>query len=145
MCVTFVVAAAFLSSGRVQAELHPAESQGGRRALLGLLLMMTLSVPLWSSMGRDWRRGSDRAGCIMNIRNVQQAMRSYMGMNGHSPGDRLPFTKETIVGPDNFIEEEPVCPAGGTYFWHENRHPFVGELMLKCSCPGHRPVNHQDW
>ena len=81
----------------------------------------------------------------MNIRNVQQGMRSYMGMNGHSPGDRLPFTKETIVGPGNFVEIEPVCPAGGTYSWIENRHPAVGELMIQCSCPAHQPIAHQDW
>jgi hypothetical protein len=92
------------------------------------------------------KKGNDRAGCILNCRNVQQAMRSCHGMNGHNPGDVLPaFGNSTLVGPGRFIESMPVCPAGYRYKWVEGRVPMVGELMIRCSCPEHVPTGIEDW
>ena len=93
-----------------------------------------------------WKRDSDRAGCIMNIRNVQQGMRSYMGMNGHVPQADVPgFSLDTLIGQGAFLDAEPRCPSGGTYTWIEGVHPPVGVLMLRCSHPDHVPANHSDW
>jgi hypothetical protein len=81
----------------------------------------------------------------MNIRNVQQANRSFCGMHGYNPGNPCPISKETLCGPGKMIEEEPVCPAGGTYTWLEGKSPKIGELMLRCSCPDHVPEDHSEW
>lgn len=41
-------------------------------------------------------------------------MRSYMGMNGHNPGDFVPeFSKESLIGSGKFLDGEPSCPDGG--------------------------------
>lgn len=87
---------------------------------------------------------NNRAACIMNIRNVQQAMRSHQNMNGFSPGGQG-FRNAELIGPDSFIESRPTCPSGGTYEWAEGTFPPVGELALRCSHPGHVPVTHEDW
>lgn len=140
----FVIAAALIPR-RPGADREGSDSGSGWHALVGLLVISLLSLPLWVLVGRDLQRGHDRARCIMHIRNVQQAIRSYQNMNGFAPAEAHPVTKDTIIGPDNFLELEPVCPSGGSYQWVERRFPHVGELMVQCSCPDHRPLNHRDW
>jgi hypothetical protein len=85
--------------------------------------------------GFKWKSGSDRVACILNTRNFQQAARSFHGINGLDFGDRL--EKADLVGPGNFIEAEPVCPAGGTYTWSPV-HPPVGTLVIRCSHRKHQ-------
>ena len=46
--------------------------------LLELTVVILVLLSLISILfigARAWKKGSDRAGCIMNIRNVQQAVR----------------------------------------------------------------------
>lgn len=89
--------------------------------------------------------GPQRAQCIMNIRNVQQGVRSFKNMNGLRIG--TPLDWEEVIGPDKFLEKMPVCPSGGKYTFSKN-HPKVGELACKCSLAekkGHVPLNHGDW
>lgn len=94
----------------------------------------------------QWKRNSEREGCIHNIRNVQQVMRGYMGMNGHNPETQVPeFTKESLIGPGKFMDSEPRCPGGGTYTWIEGRHPAIGVLTLRCSCRDHVPADYSEW
>ena len=94
--------------------------------------------------GFKWKSGSDRAACILTTRNVQQAARSFRGINGLNFGDRL--EKADLVGPGNFIESEPLCPAGGTYIWSPV-HPPVGTLVIRCSHRKHQldPALIKDW
>ncbi len=94
--------------------------------------------------GFKWKSGSDRAECILHTRNVQQAARSFQGMNSLDVGDRL--EKADLVGPGNFIESEPRCPAGGTYTWSPV-HPAVGTLVIRCSHRKHQldPALIKDW
>ncbi|WP_338690460.1 hypothetical protein [Haloferula helveola] len=110
-----------------------------RRLLISAGLFITVLISAWAPVYFIWKRGSDRAGCIMNIRNVQQALRSYQGMNS---SELAP--KEKLVGPGLFIEVEPECPRGGTYSWHQVGWN-MGQLMLRCSCEEHVPPNHKDW
>jgi hypothetical protein len=91
-------------------------------------------------------RDAARAGCLLNIRNVQQAMRSYMGMNGHNSETQVPeFSKKSIIGPEKYLDSEPKCPGGGTYTWIEGYHPAMGVLILRCSCRDHFPVDYSNW
>ena len=91
---------------------------------------------------RAWKEGSDRAACILQIRNVQQAVRSYQGMNALSIGDPLDWSE--IFGPGKFIERQPSCPAGGTYTFAKE-HPHIGKLACTCSHADHVPPNHENW
>lgn len=94
--------------------------------------------------GFKWKSGSDRAACILQMRNVQQASRSYCGVNGLNPGDAL--DPAAFIGPGKFIEFEPICPAGGTYTWCKV-HPAMGTLAIRCSHRKHQldPALIADW
>jgi hypothetical protein len=101
------------------------------------LLITALGV-LW------WIAGSNKAACRMNVRNVQQAVRSYQGMNNKTTGS--PLDKSEIVGPGKFLETEPVCPSCGPYRWSPVV-PGMGHLMIECEHPDHpRPAAETaDW
>ena len=113
------------------------------------ILAIAMAFSLTGCMARSWKKGSDRAGCIMNIRNVQQAIRSYQGMNDLSVGDTIPAGE--IVGPGKFIELEPICPGGGTYKQDLTKEivvPEVGKEFLKCSLcdtEEHKPQDTEGW
>ncbi len=101
--------------------------------------------------GRAWKRGADRTLCLMNMRNVQQAVRSYANLYGHSPGETVAELKSKIIGFGKFVEEIPECPAGGVYTYGqefgEDTIPPVGEVYLKCSLAeeGHELADQASW
>jgi hypothetical protein len=111
----------------------------GKRLILSSLTLIFLLCAIWGPLFFQWQRGADRSGCIMNIRNVQQAMRGYQGMNS---SEQAP--KEKLIGPGRFIEREPVCPRGGKYTWTQVGW-HVGELMIRCSHKDHIPNDYRDW
>ena len=64
-------------------------------------------------------------------------------MNGHSP-DCSGLDRSLFIGPDLFVEDEPVCLGGGTYTWLHGNWPKVDVLLLSCSCEGHIPEQFHD-
>jgi hypothetical protein len=99
-----------------------------------------------------WNKGKDRSVCIINIRNAQQAMRGYVGMNqGYDFSFYTPEKMREIIftGPDAYLRY-PVCPSGGTYTLHDLPaiNPPLGFVFLTCSCAktlNHKPDNTADW
>ncbi len=75
-----------------------------------ILVLLSLIAILFVG-ARAWKKGSDRAGCIMNIRNVQQAVRGHQNM---SNATSTTPTEATIYGSDGYMST-PSCPSGGTY------------------------------
>ena len=60
--------------------------------LLELTVVILVLLSLISILfvgARAWKKGSDRAANIMNIRNVQQAVRAHQNMQGMLEGDAL--------------------------------------------------------
>ena len=111
-----------------------------------LVLLSLISILFVGA--RAWKRGSDRAGCIMNIRNVQQGMRSYQNMNGHSAGDTVAGALKEIVGQGKFVESSPTCPSSGTYSYMDDDLPLSGSLYMTCSLAAtekHVPSDFADW
>ena len=111
-----------------------------------LVLLSLISILFVGA--RAWKRGSDRAGCIMNIRNVQQGMRSFQNMNGHTAGDTVTDAQTEIIGAGKFVETTPECPGGGSYTIGGNSLPAVGTLYMTCSLAssdGHVPSSYTDW
>lgn len=96
-------------------------------------------------LAHKWKKGSDRAGCIMNIRNVQQCIRGHQGMNNLGQGNPIDW-EYFFLGPDAYMPE-PVCPAGGTYTFNR----FIPESgVLGCTCSlakshAHEPVDYDTW
>ena len=111
-----------------------------------LVLLSLISILFVGA--RAWKRGSDRAGCIMNIRNVQQGMRSYQNMNGYSAGDTVAGALREIVGQGKFVESSPTCPSNGTYSYMDDDLPLAGSLYMTCSLAAtekHVPSDFADW
>lgn len=103
---------------------------------------------------RAWKRGSDRAGCVMNIRQMQMAVRAYANVNRLESGQYMSLLGPSgvpgsaIIGPDNFIEGLPSCPGMGIYTLRGNTVPAVGDLYMTCSLAPterHEPEYHATW
>ncbi len=109
---------------------------------VGLVLLLILPFMSVLFVGaRAWKKGSDRAGCIMNIRNVQQAVRGHQNLKSLDVG--TPLDMNDIFGPNGYLPQ-PVCPLGGTYTY-TNTIPPVGTVICKCSHADHMPTNTSTW
>jgi hypothetical protein len=84
---------------------------------------------------RAYKNGSDRAACVMNIHNVQNAVRSFSNLNGLVPGQAVARMdlRSKLVGPGLYLERDPKCPGEGAYAYLGDRIPSQGELYLSCS------------
>lgn len=108
-------------------------------------LVMLLILPFFSILfvgARAWKEGSDRAACIIQTRNMQQAVRGYQNMKSLKVGDPLDWG--VIFGSGKYIENKPNCPLGGTYTFTDTIPP-LGTLAGQCSHEGHVPPEHNDW
>lgn len=119
---------------------------------LVLLVLLTLvSVLLVAASG--WKRGTNRARCILNIRQMQMSVRAYASAASFDPGRDL--TQEAppinllseLVGPGSFVPELPHCPGRGLYFFGGDVIPEIGSLYLRCSLAsqGHEPEQFGNW
>jgi hypothetical protein len=112
-----------------------------------LLTLFTIIVGATIGTGISaWMRGSNRSHCILNIRNAQQAVRSYGGVQDIGVGEPIDWTD--LVGPGKLLSKEPRCPAGGKYRFLE-KYPGIGVLALECSLcntpQNHKPDKYSDW
>lgn len=109
-----------------------------------LVLLALISVLFIGA--RAWKRSSDRAGCILNVRNAQQAIRGYANTRGLNPGDPIPggLSRETVLttGTDSYFRVLPPCPSGAAYIGQaETTIPAAGSLMMQCNF-GDTDTNH---
>jgi len=116
--------------------------------LLELTVVILVLLSLISILfigARAWKRGTDRTGCIMNIRNAQQAVRSYQHMNAYPDGVGINMFID-IMGVGGYMNE-PRCPSGGDYD-HIGEIPPTGTLVMWCSLAAtdsHVPSDYSDW
>ncbi|QUE51839.1 type II secretion system protein [Luteolibacter ambystomatis] len=117
-----------------------------------ILVLLTLIGVLFIG-ARAWKKGSDRAACILNLRNFQQAVRSYANINALNPNSPAPGLRSQIVGFGKFMENEPVCPSGAGLYTAPDPDtiPDIGVVYLSCpniakaGSTDHFPVQHNDW
>lgn len=96
---------------------------------------------------RAWKNGADRTGCILNMRTVQTAVRSYQNMYGYSAGG-MPYAEggtqdiavhmhtKGYISDQQFsaIQGGEPCEGGGTYErTHPDVFPPVGQLYIACT------------
>lgn len=106
--------------------------------LLGLISVLFIGVSAY-------KEGSNRSKCILNISNVQKAVRSYQNLYEKNIGDTV--DKTTIAGPGKLLETEPECPSEGVYTWSATI-PAVGIAHLTCSLGTsrqHEPTATAGW
>jgi type II secretory pathway pseudopilin PulG len=82
-----------------------------------------------------WKRGANTAACVMNLSNIQKAVRGYENMYGLNAGAPLPLATMTSAG---FWTVQPVCPQGGTYT-PTGTVPAPGVAYMTCSITRHAP------
>ena len=120
-------------------------------SLLELTLVLLVSLTLIAIMfvgALAWKRGSDRAFCVMNIRNVQNGVRAYSNLSVLNQGSSAPGLRDQIIGYGRFVESTPICPSGGTYIFGADEIPPSGTLYMKCSAAAslsHEPVGYDEW
>ncbi|MFD2257781.1 hypothetical protein ACFSSA_13955 [Luteolibacter algae] len=107
--------------------------------LLELTVVILVLLSLISILfigARAWKKGSDRAASILQIRNVQQAVRSYSNMNGKNAGDTDADLRTEIFGAGKFIEKDPTAgahPAGSNFSYkiaEPTTIPDIGSLYM---------------
>ncbi|MCB1206690.1 MAG: type II secretion system protein [Verrucomicrobiae bacterium] len=106
--------------------------------LLGLISVLFIGVSAY-------KEGSNRSKCILNISNVQKAVRSYQNLYEKNVGDAL--VQATIAGSGKLLETVPTCPSGGTYTWL-GTIPAVGTAYLTCdqsATKDHAPTTTAGW
>ncbi|RYD34675.1 MAG: type II secretion system protein [Verrucomicrobiaceae bacterium] len=124
------------------------------------ILLTLISILFIGSQA--WKRGSDRSSCVLTMRNVQVATRSYQNMYGYNYGGR-PYAQDgtqDIVAhlySKGYIESRlfqqargtAPCPSGGSYeIPLPDIFPASGELFMTCSLSetqDHMPSSHSDW
>jgi hypothetical protein len=128
--------------------------------LVVFTLLVLITIVLLGA--RAWKRGGDRASCVLVLRNMQMATRSYQNLYGYSDGSR-PVAENGSqdiarqLHAKGYIEDklfeqaignEP-CAGGGTYqSAAPDVFPALGQLYLSCSLSardGHEPSAHGDW
>ena len=123
------------------------------------LLELTVVIMVLMALGgilffgaRAWKRGSDRAVCIIHIQSVQKGIRGYSNLYELAPGDIVPELKKEIVGRGKFMEAVPICPSNGSYSYGRvsgtDKIPPIGQLYLECTLgnlEAHEPPSHADW
>ena len=115
-----------------------------------ILVLLSLIAILFVG-ARAWKKGSDKAGCIMNIRNVQQAVRGHINMNNMAGTAAMPAVTAIYgTGTDVYLPA-PSCPAGGTYSnpSYATVSAFSpGNLFVACSLQSsasHLPSDYATW
>jgi type II secretory pathway pseudopilin PulG len=104
--------------------------------LLELTVVILVLLSLISILfigARAWKKGSDRAANILNIRNVQQAVRGHMNMNGiltpATAGAGVALANSTVIGSGKYLNA-PAVPAAALTYSYLDKAPAVGELYL---------------
>jgi hypothetical protein len=117
-----------------------------------VILVLLSMVTILFFGAQAWKRGSDRALCIIHIRNVQHGVRSYANLNGYQPGSSVPNLTSRIIGFGHFVPSAPVCPGNGVYSYGgtlgADTIPLFGSLYMECSLANsqqHEPDVTPDW
>ena len=105
--------------------------------LLELTVVILVLLSLISILfigARAWKKGSDRAANILNIRNVQQAVRGHANIRGLAEGAAL--LSADILGSGKYLNT-PVAPNTFiTYSTPAEVVPAVGVLYLATAYTG---------
>lgn len=113
-----------------------------------VIFALLLLAGLLLTSARAWKRGSDRASCILNIQAVQKSVRGFANMRGVSPGATVTDLEAEVVGSGSFFESLPMCPADGNYTLKGNTIPEIGILYMTCSLSAtdeHEPKSFTSW
>lgn len=107
-----------------------------KRIMVATLILLPVVMFQASRTMNKVLADSEVSGCMMNMRNIQCAARSYWGMKGLYSGKPIPW--DEIFGPRKFLPSSiRTCPSGQDYILDECI-PAECRLLVKCPNPEHR-------
>jgi len=112
---------------------------------VGLASYFFMLIPILFIGARAWKKGSDRAVCILAQRNIQQAVRSYQSTHALAPG--APLDMKAVMSSLPMQTFTMTCPAGGAFELSATIPP-TGVLVVTCPHAddlGHMPMEHGTW
>lgn len=118
-----------------------------------VLVLLSLTVVLYIGF-RGWQRGTERARCMLTLRQMQMSVRAFAASNDHEPGKDLAALDPPVsllaelVGPGKYVPELPRCPGAGMYLFGDDVVPALGQLYMRCSLAtedGHEPDDLAGW
>ncbi len=114
---------------------HNTKRKAGMTLLeLTVVILVLLSLISILFIGaRAWKKGSDRAANILNIRNVQQAVRAHANVRALDINDAL--LDSEIVGAGKYLESVSPPVADITYDYLAVV-PAIGTLYLDATYAG---------
>jgi hypothetical protein len=152
--VTCIAPAAIITGHIALSQIKASAGQltGRGLALAGTIIgyvglafyLFTLVIPVFFVGARAWKKGSDRAACIITQRNIQQAVRYHQSHHGLAPG--APLDMKAVIS-EYQLEVTMTCPTGQALEISKTIPP-TGELAVKCPHAhdlGHEPTVHSDW
>lgn len=105
--------------------------------LLELTVVILVLLSLISILfigARAWKKGSDRAANILNIRNVQQAVRAHANVRGLDEGAALASTE--IVGEGKYLNSVTSPVSSAISYAYGSTVPAIGTLYLIATYTG---------
>ena len=110
--------------------MHNMKRKSGMTLLeLTVVILVLLSLISILFIGaRAWKKGSDRAANILNIRNVQQAVRAHANIRALNIGDALAASTD-IVGTGKYLNSVTAPNTDITYTYGA-AVPAIGTLYL---------------
>jgi type II secretory pathway pseudopilin PulG len=133
--------------------ITPRTKRKSGMTLLELTVVILVLLSLISILfigARAWKRGSDRAGCILNLRNIQQAVRGEQNMKNHAYGGTN-LVPANIIGATGYITVIPTCPSTNTPYTGTGISTYPAVDTLYANCPNiltlteHVPSNLTGW
>jgi len=137
-------------------KLTPSIKRKAGMTLLELTVVILVLLSLISILfigARAWKKGSDRAANVLNIRNVQQAVRGHENMRGLAVGATV--SEETIFGAADGSTQgylkRPTSPTTGIAYAYTGTVPAIGTLYTTvtytapATAEDYGPANTSDW
>ena len=118
-------------------------------ASIFIAILTVLLLGLFTAALKD-KRKADREACILNIRNIQGAVRSHHGITDQQVGNVIDWSEifTSVGGPEKFLMK-PQCPHDGSEYILIETYPGEGETPV-ATCPhcdtlNHRPDDTTGW
>jgi len=123
-----------------------------------ILVLLTLISVLFIG-ANIYKKGADRAACILNIRNVHQAVRANQNLKGINTGDALDMAAQiystpaspavpannattpptpavaAVIAVERYLTQ-PLCPTDSGAYTPETTYPVVGLPAVVCANNG---------
>ena len=111
-----------------------------------ILVLLTLISVLFIG-ANIYKKGADRAACILNIRNVHQAVRANQNLKGINVGATLTMATEIystegdadatppVVAVERYLSQ-PTCPTDDGAYGASATYPTVGTPAVTCTNNG---------